>query len=43
VLASQTAVERAGGGEPEQWSPGDEVTLRGRSEPTRLACPRGAA
>jgi adenylate cyclase len=42
VLASQATVERAGGDERDRWSLGEEVTLRGRSEPTRLACPRRA-
>ena len=39
VLASDAAVERATG-EADRWEPGDEVELRGRAEPTRLAKPR---
>jgi adenylate cyclase len=38
VLASGRAVARAGA-EAERWELGDEVTLRGRREPTRLALP----
>jgi adenylate cyclase len=40
VLASQAAIEGAGGDEAERWELGDEVTLRGRPEATRLAGPR---
>jgi adenylate cyclase len=39
VLASAGALERAGAGEREHWREGDEVELRGRREPTRLAVP----
>ena len=39
VLASGAAVERASA-EAERWELGDEVELRGRSEPSRLAKPR---
>ena len=39
VLASDAAVERASG-EADRWELGDEVELRGRAEPTRLAKPR---
>jgi adenylate cyclase len=39
VLASGAAVERASPAEAERWSLGDEVVLRGRREPTRLAVP----
>jgi adenylate cyclase len=42
VLASQAALDAAGD-EAERWEPGDEVTLRGRPEATRLARPRRAA
>ena len=41
VLASERAVEAAGGDETEHWELGDEVELRGRTEPTRLAEPTG--
>jgi adenylate cyclase len=41
LLASATALERAGEHERERWSLGDEVTLRGRPEATRLATPAG--
>jgi adenylate cyclase len=37
VLASSAAVERAGGDEAGHWRDGEEVELRGRSEPTRTA------
>jgi adenylate cyclase len=37
LLASERAVEAAAPGEAESWSLGEEVTLRGRGEPTRLA------
>jgi len=39
VLASAGTVERAGEDERAHWALGDEVTLRGRGEPTRLAHP----
>ena len=39
VLASERAVEAAGDGEAKHWELGDEVELRGRTEPTRLAEP----
>jgi adenylate cyclase len=39
ILASASAVEEAGE-EASSWEPGEEVELRGRAEPTRLACPR---
>jgi adenylate cyclase len=38
VLAAGRAVARAGA-EAERWALGEEVTLRGRAEPTRLAVP----
>jgi adenylate cyclase len=38
VLAAGRAVARAGE-ESERWTLGEEVTLRGRAEPTRLAVP----
>jgi adenylate cyclase len=41
LLASATALERAGEDERERWSLGDEVTLRGRPQATRLAIPAG--
>jgi adenylate cyclase len=37
VLASAAVVEAAAGDEADRWELGDEETLRGRSEPTRLA------
>jgi adenylate cyclase len=37
VLASDAALARAGESERSRWSLGDEVTLRGRGEATRLA------
>jgi adenylate cyclase len=40
VLASAAAVEAADEDEAGRWSLGDEVTLRGRTKATRLACPR---
>jgi adenylate cyclase len=39
LLASAAALRRARGAERERWDLGDEVTLRGRDEPTRLALP----
>ena len=39
VLASQAALERAGGEDRLGWTLGDEVELRGRAEPTRLVVP----
>lgn len=39
VLASSSIVERAGDSEAGRWQAGDEVELRGRSQPTRLATP----
>ena len=39
VLASERAVDAAGDGEADRWRLGDEVELRGRTEPTRLAEP----
>jgi adenylate cyclase len=42
VLAAGRAVARAGD-EAERWELGEEVTLRGRAEPTRLAVPVEAA
>jgi adenylate cyclase len=40
VLASEQVLEACKGDECERWERGDEVALRGRSRPTRLACPR---
>ena len=40
VLAPLPLVEEAGAPEADHWEPGDEVELRGRAEPTRLACPK---
>jgi adenylate cyclase len=37
VLASDAALERSDGTEQEHWSLGEEVELRGRAAPTRLA------
>jgi adenylate cyclase len=37
VLASDAALERAGRAERERWSLGEQVELRGRAAPTRLA------
>ncbi len=39
VLASMLTVERATGHEADCWRPCGQVTLRGRSDPTRLARP----
>ena len=39
VLASMVTVEAAGD-EASCWRPGDEIQLRGRSAPTRTACPQ---
>jgi len=39
VLASDAAIERASEAEARKWELGEEVTLRGRRRPTRLACP----
>jgi adenylate cyclase len=39
VLASGRAVRRASSDEAQRWQLGDEVTLRGRAEPTTLAAP----
>jgi adenylate cyclase len=41
VLASADVVEAVEGDEADNWELGDEVTLRGRNEPTKLAYPRG--
>ena len=40
LLASDSVVQRAGPQERERWELGHGVTLRGRTEPTRLATPR---
>ena len=37
VLASEAALHRAAGDERERWALGEEVELRGRVAPTRLA------
>ncbi len=39
LVASERALDAANGDEREHWALGDEVTLRGRSDPTRLAVP----
>jgi adenylate cyclase len=39
LVASMAAVEEAAPAEAAYWRPGDEVTVRGRSRPTRLAVP----
>jgi adenylate cyclase len=41
VLASATAVEQAADDEASRWDVDGEETLRGRSQPTRLASPSG--
>ena len=41
LLASTTAVEEASGEEARHWQPAEEVELRGRSQSTRLARPKG--
>ncbi|MEU9844341.1 adenylate/guanylate cyclase domain-containing protein [Actinomadura sp. NPDC048032] len=40
VLAAGSLLAGAGPDEAAHWSLGDEVTLRGRTQPTRLASPR---
>jgi adenylate cyclase len=40
VLASEAALEQAGTEEAARWRVLDEVTLRGRSTPTKVAAPR---
>lgn len=39
LLASEAALELAAGHERERWELGEEVELRGRDEPTRIASP----
>jgi adenylate cyclase len=39
LLASEAVLERAGADEAAHWRLADSVTLRGRSDPTRLAVP----
>ena len=39
VLASEAAVRSASESEAKHWRLGEEVVLRGRSRPTRLAVP----
>jgi adenylate cyclase len=43
VVASSRVVERADGGEADDWKLCDPVDLRGRSEPTTVAEPSGGA
>ena len=43
LLASGSTVQIAGEPEASHWRLEDEVVLRGRAEPTRLAVPRGPA
>jgi adenylate cyclase len=43
VLASEAIVRRAADAEAAHWQLEDEVLLRGRPEPTRIAAPRGLA
>ena len=43
LLASAAALERAGRSEAARWRAEGELRLRGRSTPTRLAVPVGAA
>jgi len=40
LIASMTAVNKAAPAEAAHWHPGDQVTVRGRSEPTHLAVPQ---
>ena len=40
LIASMTAVNEAAPAEAAHWQPGDQVTVRGRSEPTHLAVPQ---
>ena len=40
VAASARTVQLAPDDERSRWEPGEEITLRGRTEPTRLAVPR---
>jgi adenylate cyclase len=40
VLASQATLTGALDGEGDHWRLGETVTLRGRRQQTRLACPR---
>ncbi|TCO28343.1 adenylate cyclase [Kribbella steppae] len=40
LIASMTAVDEAAPAEAAHWHPGDQVTVRGRSEPTHLAVPQ---
>ncbi len=42
LLASGRAVEAAGAAEASRWNLADQVELRGRSQPTRLAIPSAA-
>ena len=42
VVASQRAVESAGESEARHWTPGEDVTLRGRDDPTGTAHPIAA-
>ena len=39
VVASVRAVETAGAEEAERWREVDEIQLRGRAEPTKIAVP----
>jgi adenylate cyclase len=41
LMASMTAVREAAPAEAAHWQPGDEVVVRGRTEPTHLALPLG--
>jgi adenylate cyclase len=43
VVAAEVSRQAAGRAEAERWSLGDEVVLRGRLEPTRLATPSSVA
>ncbi len=43
VLASGTVLDGADAAEAANWRPNGEATVRGRTEPTRLAVPRAAA
>ena len=43
LLASMRAVAAAEASEAARWEAGEELLLRGRTEPTRLATPRGSS
>ena len=39
LIASMTAVDEAAPAEAAHWKPGDQVTVRGRTQPAHLAVP----